>query len=465
MSQIIGWSGVETVARLKARDVSASEVTEAHLRRLEAVNPALNAVVDDVPDALDRARAIDAGDIDPGLLHGAPVTTKINTDQAGLVSTNGLPALKDNVAPGDAAVVRNLHAAGAVVVGRTNTPEMSVRWCTSNPLHGVTLNPWDAGVTPGGSSGGAAAAVAAGVGVIGHGNDLGGSVRYPAYCCGVAGIRPSRGRIPNYNPTVPAGRAPMTAAMSVQGPIARSVADVRLGLDAMRGYAFEDPAWTAATANGRRKTGKIGIAVEFYDDEQHAHVQQAMKRADEAARGAGLTIEPVVLPDVARISQLWGQLLFTEMEVMSKSDIATYGSDDLQRWIATFTDRFGLLDLSGYMNGIAERPVLQRAWAKMFQTLDAVIMPTSLAPPFENDFEFKHPDHAGEFIEAQKPLYIVNFLGLPSVALPTHVADGLPQGVQIVAPMHDDDALLDIAERIERELGGILGQMPDPFRL
>ncbi len=464
MSQIVSWSAVETVARLKARDVSAEEVTKAHLERIADINPALNAVVDEVPDALIRARAIDAGDIEPGILHGAPVTTKINTDQQGLVSTNGLPAMTDNVAPGDAAVVRNMLAAGGVVVGRTNTPEMSIRWCTSNPLHGVTLNPWDATVTPGGSSGGASAAVAVGIGVIAHGNDLGGSVRYPAYCCGLAGLRPSRGRIANFNPSVPQGRAPMTAAMAVQGPLARSVADVRLGLQAMRGFAVEDPAWTTAPANGRTKTGRIGLAVEFYKVLQHPDVQAAMSKAHAAAEAAGMTVEPIVLPKVEEICQLWGQLLFTEMEVMSKADVAAYGSDSLRRWVDTFTETFGLLDLQGYMSAIADHAILQRAWAQMFQDVDAVIMPTSLQPPFENDFEFKYPDRAVEMITTQRPLYIINFLGLPSVALPTHVANGLPQGVQIAGPLHDDDALLDIAEQIEGELGSILHQIPAQFR-
>ncbi len=464
MSQIVSWSAVETVARLKSREVSAEEVTKAHLDRIVQVNPALNAVVDDVPDALDRARAIDAGQIDPGILHGAPVTTKVNADQQGLVTTNGLPAMKDNVAPGDSAVVRNMLGAGGVVVGRTNTPEMSIRWCTSNPLHGITLNPWDAAVTPGGSSGGASAAVAVGIGTIAHGNDLGGSIRYPAYCCGLPGLRPSRGRIASFNPSMPHGRAPMTAAMSVQGPLARSVADVRLGLQAMRGFAVEDPAWTAAPANGRSKTGKIGLAVEFFEDDQHPDVQAAMTRAREAAEAAGMTVEPVVLPKLEDISRLWGQLLFTEMEVMSKADVSAYGSKDLQRWFNTFTETFGLLDLAGYMAGIAERPVLQRAWWQVFESVDAVIMPTSLQPPFENDFEFKYPERAGEFITAQRPLYIINFLGLPSVAVPTHVANGLPQGIQIAGPMHDDDALLDIAERIEGELGSILSEIPAEFR-
>jgi len=143
MSEILTWSAVETVARLRAKTVSAAEVCVAHLARLEAVDPALNAIADRVPDAMARAEAIDQGEMVPGLMHGAP----INTDQEGLVNTNGLPIQADNVAPGHSAAIGNLMEAGAVVVGPTNTPEISLRWCTSNPLHGVTRNPWDMSIT------------------------------------------------------------------------------------------------------------------------------------------------------------------------------------------------------------------------------------------------------------------------------------------------------------------------------
>ncbi|MEM6303991.1 MAG: amidase [Pseudomonadota bacterium] len=465
MSDIIRWSAVETVARLRAREVSAVEVTEAHLARLEQVNPALNAVVDGVPIALNRAAAIDAGQVEPGLLFGAPVTTKINTDQAGVASTNGLPAMQANIARGDAGVVHSLKAAGGVVIGRSNAPEFSMRWCTSNPLHGATLNPWNAATTPGGSSGGAAAAVAAGIGVIAQGNDLGGSVRYPAYCCGLVGLRPSRGRIANFNPTAPGIAAPMTAAMAVQGPLARSVADVRLGLAAMRGFAWEDPAWSAAAAYGRSRTGWIGVAATLFEDTQHSTVRAAMGHAERAAAAAGLRPKPVALPQAERICTLWGQLLFTELEVLSKAEIADTGSEPLHRWIADFSTYFSVLNLEGYMKGIAERVLLQRAWNEMFQDVDAVILPTSLLPPVEADFDFKQPERAATLIDAQRPLLLANFLGLPALALPTHVADGLPSGVQIVAPMHDDDALLDIGAKLEAELGSVLAAMPAPFAL
>lgn len=468
MSEIVTWSARETVERLRKREISAFEACEAHLARIEAVNPDINAIVDAVPDALEQAKAIDNGTRDPGLLAGAPVTTKINTDQLGLAATNGLPALAGNIAPEDAPVVANLKAAGGVIVGRTNTPEYSMRWCSSNPLHGVTRNPWDLSKTPGGSSGGASAAVAAGIGVIAHGNDVGGSIRYPAFCCGLAGLRPSRGRIPAFNPTAPVERAPMTAAMSVQGPLGRSVADVQLGLDAMRGYSANDPAWSAAPANGRsRRDGPLRMAFVHapFDTPTHSDLQQAVTLAEEAARRVGVEVVEVTLPDVEDVARLWGNLLFTETKLMMMDAAARDGSPEINRWLTGFQDHFQVLDLMGYMQGIAQRTTLQRKWAHMFEDVDFVVMPTSLAPPIENDLDINSPELAGEIADIQKPLYVVNLLGLPALALPTHVAGGLPLGVQIIGPMHDDDAVLAAGAVLEAELGSVLGQMPEKFRL
>ena len=468
MSEIVTWGAVETVARLKAKDVSAEEVCTAHLARLEAVNPELNAIVDAVPDALDQARAIDNGNRDAGILAGAPVTTKINTDQTGLVATNGLPALAQNIAPGDAPVVANLKAAGGFIIGRTNTPEFSLRWCTSNPIHGVTKNPWNTDVTPGGSSGGASSALAGGIGVIAHGNDLGGSVRYPAYCCGLVGLRPSLGRIPAFNPSAPAERAPITAAMSVQGPLARSVADAQLGLDAMRGYSVEDPAWSSAPSNGRpRRDGPIRMAFlpEPFDTPTHAALQQAVAKAEAAARQTGIDIVEAQLPDAEDAARIWGDLLFTETKVMMEDTIRATGSPQVNAWMDAFIDRFKVLELADYMQAIATRTALQRKWAHMFVDVDFVVTPTSLAPPFENDLDFKSLDQAEHIVNIQKPLYVVNLLGLPALALPTHVADGLPVGVQVIGPMHDDDAVLAAGALLEAELGSILHEMPAEFRL
>ncbi|MEM8692329.1 MAG: amidase [Pseudomonadota bacterium] len=467
MSEIITWSAVETVRRLKNRDVSAVEVTEAHLARLAAVNPKLNACVQDVPDAMEQASAIDKTGGE-SLLAGAPVTTKINTDQRDLPNSNGLPGLANHIAEEDAPVVANLRQAGGVIIGRTNTPEFSLRWCTSNPLHGVSLNPWNHEHTPGGSSGAAAAAVASGIGVLAHGNDLGGSIRYPAFCCGIAGLKPSIGRIPAWNPSAPAERPPVVTLMSVQGPIARSVADVQLGLAAMRSHSPNDPNWTSAPANGRLRKegrGRIAFVPHPFSSETHPALAQAVEDARLAAKIAGFETVMLDLPETERCANLWGRLLFTETQTMMEESIRSLGSSHLQGWIDQFTQHFEKFDLKGYMRAMSERYSLQRLWAQMFEEVDFVVMPTSLLPPFENDLDFNDPTQAKTIIEAQKPLCVVNLIGLPALALPTGLSNGLPIGVQIVGPMHDDDAVIEVGLMMEKGLGNVLDSMPAPYGL
>ncbi len=468
MSEILRWSATETVAHLRAGNVSACEVTEAHLVRRDAINPQLNAVVEDVPEAMDVAREIDKGVRPKGLLAGAPITTKINADMAGYANSNGIKGLADNICDEDSAVVANLKSAGGVIIGRTNTPEMSLRWCTSNPLYGVTRNPWDESITPGGSSGGASASVSSGIGVIAHGNDLGGSVRYPAFACGICGLKPSRGRIPAFNPSAAIDRPEMTMAFSVQGPLARCVSDVQLGLDAMRGFHSGDANWVCAPGNGRtRKDGsiRIGLVTNGFPTATHPDLQDAVKRAGAAAEAAGMQIEETALPEPERCAEIWGQLLFTETQVLYEDLIRNETSAELQRWIDAFTDMFECQDLTGYIKAMTERARLQRAWAQLWERVDFLIIPTSLIPPFENDLDFKDASRSAEIINAQAPLYVVNLLGLPALSLPTHASDGKPLGVQLVGPMHDDDKVLATGALLESELGTILDQMPEPFRL
>ncbi|PTW82634.1 amidase, partial [Achromobacter mucicolens] len=207
MSDLWRLSAVELAALVRKREVSAVQAAQSALQRLDAVNPAINAVVDHRPeDVLAQAAEVDAAIArgeDPGLLAGVPVTVKVNVDQAGFATTNGVRLQKDLIAERNSPVVDNLRRAGAVIVGRTNTPAFSLRWFTGNVLHGDTLNPRNPALTPGGSSGGAASAVAAGIGHLAHGTDIAGSIRYPAYACGVHGLRPSLGRVAAYNASLP----------------------------------------------------------------------------------------------------------------------------------------------------------------------------------------------------------------------------------------------------------------------
>jgi amidase len=229
---------------IAGKKVSAKEAATSALARLDAVNPKINAVIDHRPDdVLKQAASVDAAIArgeDVGPLAGVPVTVKVNIDQQGYATTNGLKLLREAVAESNSPVIDNLRKAGAVILGRTNCPAFSYRWFTSNLIHGDTRNPRDPSLTPGGSSGGAGAAVAAGIGHIAHGTDIAGSIRYPAYACGVHGLRPTMGRIAAFNAALP--ERPIGPQISaVSGPLARTIADIRIALAAMSARDFRDP--------------------------------------------------------------------------------------------------------------------------------------------------------------------------------------------------------------------------------
>ncbi|RZI88853.1 MAG: amidase, partial [Variovorax sp.] len=294
MTDIWRLSASRVADLIAQRKLSAVEAAQAALARLDAVNPQLNAVVQHRPDAvLARAAAIDAAlarGEQPGPLAGVPVTVKVNIDQAGFATTNGVALQKDWVATSNSPVVDNLEKAGAVIVGRTNTPAFSYRWFTSNSLHGRTLNPRDAALTPGGSSGGAASAVAAGIGHIGHGTDIAGSIRYPAYACGVHGLRPSLGRVAAFNASSPE-RTVGGQVTAVSGPIARSVHDLRLALAAMAAPDARDPWWVPAPLVGPAVPRTVALCVRPDGLDTQPEVVAALHDAADRLRDAGWTVD------------------------------------------------------------------------------------------------------------------------------------------------------------------------------
>src|SRR5439155_16331415 len=226
------WSAARIAGAIRDREISAQEALASCLARISQVNPKLNAVTVDLSNSARRAarsadEAVARGD-PLGALHGVPVTIKENVDQEGCATTTGVVGFQHIIAKSDAPIVANWKRAGAIIIGRTNTPAFSFRLDTVNDLRGRTYSPWSKTHTPGGSSGGAASSVAAGITPLAHGSDIAGSVRYPAYACGLVGLRPSFGRVANYNGTALVERSPSTQLMSVQGPLARTVRDVRL---------------------------------------------------------------------------------------------------------------------------------------------------------------------------------------------------------------------------------------------
>jgi amidase len=458
MNEIITWTAEETAAAIRAKTVSVTEVTEAHLDRIAEIEPDLRAVVDVLGnEALARAEALDAVGPSDDVLHGLPVTIKINVDYRGRPNSNGLPALNQTDCAENAPVVANIRNAGAVPVGRTSTPEFSLRWFTSNPIYGVTQNPVNRALTPGGSSGGAAAGLAAGAGVLGHGNDLGGSLRYPAYCCGLATLKPSLGRVPAFNPSQMAERPVMTASMSVQGMIARSIGDVKLAMRALAVRDPRDPLWNAAVDSGRRRGErlKVGIVTDPFGDGVHGDVAAAVDKARRALEAQGAEVVDVMPPMAHDLAAVWCHLLNTDTAVMSREAMDTVGSREVMSVLDSLAEIGGMVDLKGYLAAMANRAAAIRTWTVMFEDIDALVMPVSGQPPFRLEQDFREPDTRGDILKAQRFLYVINVLGFPSAAVSTGANGDVPMGVQVVGAWRNDDLCLEVAGLIERELATV----------
>src|SRR6201992_961348 len=254
----------DLAALVKSRKVSAKEAATDALARLDAVNPKINAVVDHRPDdVLKQAAEVDAkiaNGEDAGILAGVPVTVKVNIDQQGFATTNGLKLQREAIAPANSPVVDNFKKAGAIILGRTNCPAFSYRWFTTNLIHGDTKNPRDPSITPGGSSGGAGSSVAAGIGHIAHGTDIAGSIRYPAYACGVHGLRPTLGRVAAFNASLPERTiGPQISAVS--GPLARTRGVLRIALAAMSSQDLRDPWWVPAPLEGPPRAKRAALCL------------------------------------------------------------------------------------------------------------------------------------------------------------------------------------------------------------
>src|ERR1700733_5678838 len=302
-------SAVEVAAGIRNRRYSCSEVMASVVERIRKLNPKLNAIVVDLTDqALAQAAAADQKFhtlTEQGPLFGVPVTIKVNSDQQGHATTNGIPAFANHIASADSPLVRNLRNAGAIIVGRTNTPEVSMRLTTVNPLHGRTFNPWHSEASPGGSSGGAGVAAAVGFGPIHHGNDIAGSLRFPSFANGVATLKPTPGRIPAFNPSATAERSLLSQLTSVQGAIARTVADVRLATRVMAGGDARDPWWVPAPFDGEPLPRPIRVAVSrnSHGYSIHSGILQLIDRSAAYLRDAGyevVDVEPPSIMDPAR---------------------------------------------------------------------------------------------------------------------------------------------------------------------
>lgn len=464
MAEIWKWTASEIAQAVRSREISSVEVTQAHLDRLAMVNPQVNAVVQEFPgEALEAAERVDrqiAAGHDPGPLCGVPVTTKVNVDQKGHATTNGLRLQKDLIAEQDSPVVANLRKGGGVIIGRTNTPAFSLRWFTNNAIHGHTLNPRDRSLTPGGSSGGASAAVASGICAVGHGTDIAGSVRYPAYACGLHGLRPSLGRIPTYNATG-GDRFIGAQVMAVSGPIARSVEDIRLSLRAMMAPDPCDPWFTASPLDQGVFEKRVALAIAPDGMTVADPVASALKEAAARLRDAGWQVDEVASPPMNAAAKINATLWMAETGFAAADMIAHEAEPDSQFVYRLMAEEAGETDLDGLMTALRTRAGLIREWEVFLRQYPVLLCPVSGELPFPQQLDVRSEADFARVYAAQLTQRALPTLGLPALSVATGQVGSAPVGVQLVSGRYREDIVLAAGAVIE--MAGHRPTVADPL--
>ena len=452
------WTGADLASAIRTRQVSSREALESCLARVDQVNPRINAIVDlladEARDGADLAdQAVKKGEL-LAPLHGVPITIKINVDYAGRATTNGSAALKHLIAKEDSVPVVNLKKAGAVIFGRTNVPALSTRYFTDNELYGRTLNPWDASRTPGGSSGGAAAAVATGMGPVGHGNDRAGSIRYPAYACGVVGLRPSLGRVPDMNPTAPIDRTIGSQMANMQGPLARTVGDIRLTLAALSLRDARDPWWVPAPLDfvPAPENKRVALVKSLPEVDVDPAVSNAVAEAGKWLEQAGYVVEETPPPRFLEAAKMFWTLLMTEERAFApgQSPMELYGDTPAKRARASQKAYARQYDFNEYILALARRTTILREWQQFFERYPLILLPVSWQKPLPIDEDQKGEEAMRRVLIAHSPLIAISILGLPGLSVPTGLADGVPMGVQLVAARYQEERCLKAGEAIEK---------------
>ena len=422
------------------------------------MNPAINAVVrvleEEAVAAAEAADAARARGAALGALHGVPVTVKVNTDQAGCPTDNGVVAFRDAIASEDSPVVANLKRAGAIIVGRTNTPAFSMRMFADNALHGRTLNPRDPAVSAGGSSGGAGAAVATGIGAIAHGNDIGGSVRIPALFNGVVGLRVSLGRVPSYNPSQPIPRPVGAQLMAVQGPLTRSVRDARLALAVMAQGDPCDTRWADVPLEGPELPRPVRVALFPRNPGGFTHPAQAeaVHQAGRYLADAGYAVDEAMPPGLEEIIETWHRIGSTDVLGALAPRVEELGDDDARTSMRLWLELYPPSDMQGVLAALAQRDLLLWRWLTFMQQYPLVVMPTlgDLAPPHNLDTT---REGQARVMDSIRVSLISPLLGVPAIAVPVGNHGRLRAGVQILASRFREDLCLNAGEVVEAAEG------------
>ncbi|MEM6460520.1 MAG: amidase [Pseudomonadota bacterium] len=458
-------SAVELSSRISRGEISATEAVEAAIARTSNTNPQINALNKDMSEtALNEAARLDAvfkesGPVGP--LHGVPITIKDNVDQRGIATNNGIKAFDVNVASEDAPFVANMCDAGAVVIGRSNTPEFSLRGTTESPDYGRTYNPWNDWATAGGSSGGSSAAVMSGMGAIAHGNDIGGSLRYPSTVTGATTVKPGLGRTPVYNSSQKEERGLLSQLMAVQGVIAREVRDVRLAMRSAVAYRPQDVWMAPVPFEG--PPPEIPVKVAFtrnpYEFDLHPEVDKALTVARDSLSDAGYEIVEKEPPNVRAIGEKAWRSLLGDLKVHNLAMMREFGSAAFNAYLDTLMELAPPFEGDELLFALAERTTHIREWQLFLQEYPLVLTPFRLQPTYRWDRDLQGSDGVDNVLMQGFYGVSMNFLGLPAGNICANYNDGLPIGVQIVGRRFREDMILDACEAIEARVGVMAHQL------
>lgn len=450
-------SATKLAQAIRAKQVSVKEVVEAHLQRIETVNPSLQAVVQLATDrALDEARSADfalAQGESLGPLHGVPMTIKDSLDTSGVISTGGTSGRTQYIPEKDATVVARLRAAGAILLGKTNTPELTLAGETNNLIYGQTNNPYDLSRSPGGSSGGAGAIIAAGGSPFDIGSDTGGSIRLPAHFCGIAGIKPTSGRVPRTGHVVPFGLGAVDA-LTQNGPMARYVEDLELILPIISGMDWCDPAIVPVPLGNTQDVKLPGLRVAMHTDNgimsPTPETIQAVQRAANVLSEAGLTVCEARPSALVQAADLGNALSSADGRAWTRRLLSKSGTTELHPWLSRRMEEAKPMEVGDFTGLLEDVDAYRSEMLGFFRDYDAILAPVCAFPA---------PPH-GATMDAEMRLGFsytgaYNLTGWPGSVVRGGVSpEGLPIGVQVVARPWREDVALTLAQCLETALGG-----------
>ncbi|HEY9204975.1 MAG TPA: amidase [Candidatus Methanoperedens sp.] len=456
MDKIICSSATKLAKAIRAKEISSEEVVNAYLQRIEEVNPKLNAIVHlQANEARNQARKADAalarGDL-KGPLHGVPVTIKDNLDVKGMISTSGTRGRSSFVPDQDATIVVRLRATGAIILGKTNLPELGLAFESDNLVYGCTLNPYDLSRTPGGSSGGEAAIIAACGSPLGLGNDMGGSIRLPSHFCGIAGIKPTAGRVPltGHFPLPFGHLIPLWQA----GPMARFVEDLILTLPIIAGVDWRDPAVIPMPFGDPGEVELNNLRAAFYTDNgimpPTPEIVEVVRKTAQVLSDAGMVVTEAMPDGIEHSFELFNALFEADGGDDLEKVLEGAGTAEMHPWIkAIIEECHAKVRSSAEFGGLMlQWDMFRSTMLSFMENYDLIICPVCACPAMLHGTSF-------EKFPAFSYTMTYNLTGWPAAVVRAGTSsEGLPIGVQIVARPWREDVALAVAQYIEKVLGG-----------